>query len=312
MLVGAKGNEPNTRDSSADHPRAGLTPLRDGLADGSADLLLVVDGAGSIREISPSVSRLLAYRRGELLGTSLLDILHPDDAPMVRSLLGNVAEAAEEPARLQLRLRQADGGWRNFEARARTVSGPNDQPLLVVDACDVSPVHLNRTTEFPAMQLGGPSLEVADRVGRGEQDSSDEVPSRDLIERAGARGETVLVALDDRVVRAVACNIMRHLGYDVLEAISPADAEGFARVHRSAIHLLVADLATPRVRGREFVRSMKTIRPGLKSLFVSSQRYGSLAERRVFESGARLLHEPFTPEELAHAIRRALESEDEK
>ena len=101
---------------------------------------------------------------------------------------------------------------------------------------------------------------------------------------------------------------MRHLGYAVLEAMSPADAEGFARIHKGTIHLLVADLATPRVRGREFVRSMQTIRPGLKSLFISCQGYGSLAERRVFESGARLLHEPFTPEELAHAVRRALES----
>jgi len=48
-------------------------------------------------------------------------------------------------------------------------------------------------------------------------------------------------------------------GYAVLEAMSPADAEGFARVHKGTIHLLVADLATPRVRGREFVRSMQTI-----------------------------------------------------
>jgi CheY-like chemotaxis protein len=149
-------------------------------------------------------------------------------------------------------------------------------------------------------------------VSHGEPDPSDEIPSSDLIERAGARGETILVALDDRTVSTLACNIMRRLGYAVLEAMSPADAEGFARVHKSTIQLLVADLATPRVRGREFVRSMKTIRPGLKSLFISSQRYGSLAERRVFESGARLLHEPFTPEELAHAVRRALESVDER
>jgi CheY-like chemotaxis protein len=113
-------------------------------------------------------------------------------------------------------------------------------------------------------------------------------------------------------VSKLACNIMRHLGYAVLEAMSPADAEGFARVHKGTIHLLVADLATPRVRGREFMRSMQTIRPGLKSLFVSCQRYGSLAERRVFESGARLLHEPFTAEELAHALRRALEGATER
>lgn len=308
--MGAKGNVPNVREASAPLSRPGWT--YDGSADGSTDLLLVTDGAGSIREISPSVTRLLAYRRGRLLGTSLLEILHPDDLPVVRSLLGALTGAAEEPVRIQLRLRQADGDWRTFEALARAVSGSNDQPLLVLEARDTSPAPLDRTVELPAMQLGGHPVQVADRANQGEQDPSDEIPSPDLIERAGAHGETILVALDDRAVSAVACDIMRRLGYVLIEAISPADAEGFARVHKSTIHLLVADLATPRVRGREFVRSMKTILPGLKSLFVSSQRYGSLAERRVFESGARLLHEPFTPEELAHAVRRAIEGADEK
>ena len=308
--MGAKGNVPNLREASAPLSRPGLSCA--GSADGSTDLLLVTDGAGSIREISPSVTRLLAYRRGRLLGTSLLEILHPDDLPVVRSLLGALTGAAEEPVRIQLRLRQADGDWRTFEALARAVSGSNDQPLLVLEARDTSPAPLDRTVELPAMQPGDHPVQVADRANQGEQDPSDEIPSPDLIERAGAHGETILVALDDRAVSAVACDVMRRLGYVVLEAISPADAEGFARVHKSTIHLLVADLATPRVRGREFVRSMKTILPGLKSLFVSSQRYGSLAERRVFESGARLLHEPFTPEELAHAVRRALESASEK
>jgi CheY-like chemotaxis protein len=167
------------------------------------------------------------------------------------------------------------------------------------------------------MQIGGPFAPPADLVSTGEFPACGEpagaegAADSDLIQRAGARGETVLVVLDDPKVSAQACSIMRSLGYNVLEAMSPADAEGFARVHRGAMDLLVADLATPRVRGRAFVRSMQAIRPELKSLFVSCQRYGSLAERRVFESGARLLHEPFTPEELAHAVRRALEGSKE-
>ena len=293
-------------------PRPECPPARDGATHGSTDLLVVLDGAGSIREISPSVTRLLAYRRGQLLGTSFLEIIHPDDVAAVVSVLGAAREMPAEPAHVQLRVRRADGGWRSFEALARTVSGPNEQPLVVVDAFDLSASQLVRTAELPAMQLGGPLAQDTDPASPGENDPSDEIPSRDLIERAGARGETVLVALDDPAVSVLACNIMRHLGYAVLEAMSPADAEGFARIHKGAIDLLVADLATPRVRGREFVRSMKTIRPGLKSLFVSCQRYGSLAERRVFESGARLLHEPFTPEELAHAIRRALEVVSER
>ena len=301
------------REATPQQPRPGCSaPLREGEDHGSTDLLVVLDGTGSIREISPSITRLLARRRGELLGTSFLEMLDPDDTASVMALLGTVTKAPQEPAHLQLRLRRADGGWRSFEALARTVSGPNDQPLLVVEAFDVSASELAQTGELPAMQLGGPLAQVADRVSQSEHDPSDEIPSPELIERAGARGETVLVALDDPAVSRLACNIMRNLGYTVLEAVSPADAEGFARIHQGTIHLLVADLATPRVRGREFVRSMEKIVPGLRSLFVSCQRYGSLAERRVFESGARLLHEPFTPEELAHAVRRTLESVDEK
>jgi PAS domain S-box-containing protein len=273
---------------------------------------VVLDGTGRIREISPSVTRLLAYRRGQLLGNSFLEMVHPDDLAAIQSVLAAMTKGPGEPVHVQLRVRRADGTWRSFEALARTVSGANDQPLVVVDAFDLNASQLSRTAELPAMQLGGSLAEGADPASQGEHDPCDEIPSPDLIERAGARGETVLVALDDPAVRVLACRIMRHLGYVVLEATSPADAEGFARVHKDTIHLLVADLATPRVRGREFVRSMKTIRPGLKSLFVSCQRYGSLAERRVFESGARLLHEPFTPEELAHALRRALESATER
>jgi PAS domain S-box-containing protein len=302
------------REANPRQSRPGCPALpREGADHGSTDLLVVLDGTGNIREISPSVTRLLAFRRGQLLGTSFLEMLHPDDVAAVMPLLGAVTETpVEEPAHVELRVRRADGGWRSFEALARTASGPNDQLLVVIDAFDVSASQLVRTAELPAMQLGGPLAEVADRVNHGEPDPSDEIPSPELIERAGARGETVLVALDDPAVSRLACNIMRHLGYAVLEAMSPADAEGFARIHKGTIHLLVADLATPRVRGREFVRSMTRILPGLKSLFVSCQRYGSLAERRVFESGARLLHEPFTSEELAHAVRRTLEGVDEK
>lgn len=295
------------RETKSRQPRPESSFLHESEDEGSTDLLVVLDGAGSIREISPSVMHLLAHRRGQLLGTSFWEMLHPDDGALVQSLLGAVTETAEEPAQVHLRLRRADGGWRSFEAVARVVSGSNHQRLIVVEAYDMNATRLSQTAERPAMQLGGPLAEVADRESHVEDDSSDEVLSPELIERAGARDETVLLALDDPDVSRLACNVMRQLGYAVLEAMSPADAEGFARVHKGTIHLLVADLATPRVRGREFVRSMQTIRPGLKSLFISCQGYGSLAERRVFESGARLLHEPFTPEELAHALRRALE-----
>jgi len=78
-------------------PRPESSSVHESVDDGSTDLLVVLDGAGSIREISPSVTHLLAHRRGQLLATSFWEMLHPDDAAAVQSLLGAVTEMAEEP-----------------------------------------------------------------------------------------------------------------------------------------------------------------------------------------------------------------------
>lgn len=270
------------------------------------DLLLVIDALASIREISPSVRAHLGYSRGELLGSDFFLLLHPDDVPLIRSFL----QGDQSPVRTNLRIRHESGSWRSFSIEARMAPGPDRQTLLVIQGCDISE-HEPELVSRTIMQLGGTFTQGSERGVEGEPRGADEALSPDLIERARAQSETVLVALDDGRISAQACSIMRRLGYRVIEASSPADAEGFARVHQGAIHLLVTDLATPRVRGRAFVRAMQSIRPGLKSLFVSRQGYGSLAERRVYESGARLLHQPFTPEELAHALRRALENASE-
>jgi CheY-like chemotaxis protein/PAS domain-containing protein len=284
--------------------RTAAQPERAAAKSQVADLLLGLDALASIREISPSVGRYLGYRRGELLGSDFFKILHADDAALVRSLL----LGDQSPVPRELRIRHQRGGWRSFSIEARMAPGPNRQALLIIEGSDTSACEPELLLSLSTMQIGGNFVQVPDRAGEGEPRGGDEALSPDLIERARAQSETVLVALDDVRVSAQVCGVMRQLGYDVLEASSPADAEGFARVHQGAIHLLVTDLATPRVRGRAFVRAMQAIRPGLKSLFVSRQGYGSLAERRVYESGARLLHQPFTSEELAHALRRALES----
>lgn len=269
-----------------------------------ADLLLVIDSLASIREIGPSVRSHLGRRRGELLGADFFQILHPDDLALVRSLL----RGDQNPVRVDLRLRHQSGHWRSFCVEARCVPGPDRQTLLVLQGSDTSVCEPELVVANPAMQIGGAMVPVPDRGGEGEPRVLEDTVNPDLIERAHAQSEVVLVALDDVRVSAQASSIMRQLGYTVLESTGPADAEGYARVHQGTIHLLVTDLATPRVGGRAFVRAMQAIRPGLKSLFISRQGYGSLAERRVYESGARLLHQPFTSEELAHALRRALES----
>jgi PAS domain S-box-containing protein len=308
--MGLDVNGMNALDSKAGRlasPPASPRPESRSANSEVSDLLLVIDAFASIREISPSVRRQLGYTRGGLLGSDFFQLLHPEDVALVRSLL----RGDQSPIRTELRLRHQGGSWRCFSIEARMAPGPDHQILLVIEGIDTSEHTQELVIARPSMQLGGIHAQDSEQSGESEVRGYEVSLSPDLIERARAQAETVLLALDDLRVSVQACSIMRQLGYTVLEAASPADAEGFARVHQGTIELLMTDLATPRVRGRAFVRAMQAIRPGLKSLFVSCQSYGSLAERRVYESGARLLHQPFTPEELAHALRRAIESTQE-
>jgi len=64
----ARSKEPMVRETKP--PRPESSSVHESVDDGSTDLLVVLDGAGSIREISPSVTHLLAHRRGQLLATS--------------------------------------------------------------------------------------------------------------------------------------------------------------------------------------------------------------------------------------------------
>ena len=46
----------------------------------SADLALGLDDGGQLVFVSPSVREILGYDPAELLGTNVLELVHPDDA----------------------------------------------------------------------------------------------------------------------------------------------------------------------------------------------------------------------------------------
>lgn len=104
----------------------------------SHDLIAVVDRGATIRYLSPSAQRLLGFRPEDLIGTSALDRVHPDDAPALRSAIAACAEPGMETPLLRLRLRRADGSWRSFEATGANLT---DEPAvggIVFNARDVT------------------------------------------------------------------------------------------------------------------------------------------------------------------------------
>jgi PAS domain S-box-containing protein len=77
------------------------------IAEHMRDLVSEVDGAGVYRYASPSYLRVLGYEPSSLIGRSILELVHPEDAARVESVLRGAAAEQEE----EHRFRHADGHY---------------------------------------------------------------------------------------------------------------------------------------------------------------------------------------------------------
>jgi len=118
---------------------------------------------------------------------------------------------------------------------------------------------------------------------------------------AAAGGVRVIVTEDDVAVRRLVSSVLRHAGYDVLEATDGAEA--LAVLDRAAeVHLLVTDLVMPGVDGQELARRARERRPGLPVLFITGHASPEELLPRVGPDEA-CLQKPFTPQALLVAVR---------
>lgn len=77
----------------------------------SRDLFAVTDMEGRLVAVNPAWTELLGWPDSELLGRSVLDLVHPDDLELTRVRLGDLA-TGEIVERFEHRLRHRDGRWR--------------------------------------------------------------------------------------------------------------------------------------------------------------------------------------------------------
>ena len=119
--------------------------------------------------------------------------------------------------------------------------------------------------------------------------------------------ETILVLEDDISVRHISVRVLRTLGYQVIEAGSGDDAQRLIS-ERSGhpVDLLLTDVVMPQMSGRHFADWLRKVSPHTKIVFVSGYLDESFHHKS--ENGMFFLPKPFDPEQLAQAIRQALDS----
>src|SRR6185369_2258085 len=79
------------------------------LFENSSDLMHVAAPGGILKLVNPAWQRVLGWTEAELIDTSILDLIHPDEVPgaRTRAQAMRVGEARVS----QLRLKRKDGEW---------------------------------------------------------------------------------------------------------------------------------------------------------------------------------------------------------
>ena len=132
--------------------------------------------------------------------------------------------------------------------------------------------------------------------------------------RAGERNaatlpgsETILVAEDEEVVRAIVHRALQTLGYTALSAASPVEAEEIFAQREGDVALLLADVVMPVMNGCELYERLAAARPDLKVLYMSGYTENAVVRNGVLEPGTPYLQKPFTPDALAWKVREVLD-----
>ncbi|MFP4420700.1 MAG: PocR ligand-binding domain-containing protein [Desulfococcaceae bacterium] len=124
---------------------------------------------------------------------------------------------------------------------------------------------------------------------------------------AGGGTETILLAEDDPDVRKMTRSILERRGYTVWDAGNGVEAVERFRAAPDSVDLAILDVMMPQMGGREALKQMRAIRPGLKALFASGYSENAVHTNYILKAGLTLIQKPFSPADLLRAVRRALD-----
>jgi two-component system, cell cycle sensor histidine kinase and response regulator CckA len=119
--------------------------------------------------------------------------------------------------------------------------------------------------------------------------------------------ETLLLAEDDDVLRALGARVLGALGYKVLVARTGAEALRIVAEYDGTIDLIATDVVMPGMNGSHLVEKVLEARPGIRVLFMSGYTDDEVMRRGVIDGQTAFLQKPFTPDLLAQKVRGVLD-----
>jgi two-component system, cell cycle sensor histidine kinase and response regulator CckA len=133
-------------------------------------------------------------------------------------------------------------------------------------------------------------------------------PAGTAVDRHHGR-EAILLVEDETNLRRLVRQYLEKQGHTVLEAADGAAAIQICNAYAGPIHLLLTDVIMPGMNGRELARSISSLRPDIKVIYMSGYTENAISQNGTLEAGVNLLQKPFTLPALKARVREVLDAE---
>ncbi len=120
--------------------------------------------------------------------------------------------------------------------------------------------------------------------------------------------ETVLLAMDKDEERARVKSMLEPAGYTVLEARSGLQAMEISHKHSETIHMVITDVALPRMSGADLILGIRVARPAIRSLYVTSRSTGEVMTHGLAPSSVVTLNAELEAKDLLVRLRFLLDN----
>jgi diguanylate cyclase (GGDEF)-like protein/PAS domain S-box-containing protein len=111
------------------------------LIQASSDVISIVSVEGEVRFQSQSFRQIFGYETDDVLGSNILDLVHPDDAERVATEFGRVVAESGSTSVAECRIRHADGSWLFTETRLTNLIDVPAIAGIVLNSRDVTERH---------------------------------------------------------------------------------------------------------------------------------------------------------------------------
>lgn len=116
--------------------------------------------------------------------------------------------------------------------------------------------------------------------------------------------QRILLVEDDSEILHIYRLMLESNGYEVLSASTPCDAIRISSAYKGDIHLLLTDVVLPEMNGCDLSAQLASIRPNLKTLFMSGYMPDIVSCKDDAQRGVDIIQKPFSMNMLLAALQK--------